>query len=90
MADVPVRELNQHTARVLSRVKAGEQIDITERGTVIARLIPASDHPLSHLMTSGKLHPATLGGRAPRPGGPVATDQESGRLLRELRDGERY
>jgi prevent-host-death family protein len=41
MAEVAVRELNQNTAGVLARVKQGEEIDITERGAVVARLLPA-------------------------------------------------
>lgn len=91
MSDVPVRELNQNTAAVLARVKHGEQIDITERGSVIARLIPAREHPLSALMESGKLRPATAStASAPRPAGPVRTDHEAGELLREMRDTERY
>ena len=90
MAEVPVRELNQNTAGVLARVKRGEQIDITERGAVVARLIPAHPDPLSGLMSTGKLHPATLFGPAPRPTGPVHTDREAGEVLRELREGERY
>jgi prevent-host-death family protein len=90
MSDVPVRELNQNTAGVLARVKRGEQIDITERGAVVARLIPAQDHPLADMINSGKLHPATLDGPAPRPSGPVNTEDEAGELLRALRDDERY
>jgi antitoxin (DNA-binding transcriptional repressor) of toxin-antitoxin stability system len=34
-----VRELNRNTAGVLAQVKRGEQINITERGIVIARII---------------------------------------------------
>jgi prevent-host-death family protein len=90
VAEVPVRELNQNTAGVLARVKRGELIDITERGAVIARLVPAHQDPLSDLMATGKLHPATITGRAPRAPGPVQTDDEAGELLRELRDAERY
>ena len=90
MAEVPVRELNQNTAGVLARVKRGELIDITERGAVVARLVPARQDPLSDLMTTGKLHPATITGPAPRATGPVHTDHEAGELLRELRDSERY
>ena len=47
MSEVPVRELNQNTAGVLARVKDGEPIDITERGTVIARIVPARE-PVSY------------------------------------------
>lgn len=90
MPEVPVRELNQNTAGVLARVKRGEQIDITERGTVVARLIPAQAHPLADMISSGKLHPATASGPTPRATGPVHTDDEAGQLLRQLRDSERY
>lgn len=85
-----MRELNQNTAGVLARVKAGEPIDITERGAVIARLIPVQSQPLADLIGSGKLRPATLTGPAPRPAGEVRTDHEAGELLRGMREGERY
>jgi prevent-host-death family protein len=90
MSEVPVRELNQNTAAVLARVKRGEPIDITERGAVIARLIPAQGHPLAELLSTGKLTPATVTGPSPRPSGPVHTHHEAGEVLRELRDSERY
>lgn len=90
MSEVPVRELNQDTAGVLARVKRGESIDVTERGTVIARLVPAESHPLAELIGSGRLHLATVSGPAPRPREPVRTEDEAGELLRRLRDEERY
>lgn len=90
MSEVPVRELNQNTAGVLARVKQGEQIDITERGTVVARLIPTQEHPLAALIESGKLAPATVAGPAPRPIGPVRTDSEAGALVEQLREDERF
>lgn len=90
MSEVPVRELNQNTAGVLARVKHGEHIEITERGTVIARIVPAQDSPLAEMISSGRLHPATVSGPAPRPSGPTHTGLESGQLLRELRDAERF
>ena len=36
---------NQNTAGVLARVKRGEHINITERGAVAARLLPARKIP---------------------------------------------
>ncbi|MEU0529294.1 type II toxin-antitoxin system Phd/YefM family antitoxin [Amycolatopsis tolypomycina] len=90
MSQVPVRELNQDTAGVLARVKAGEDVEITERGTVIARIVPARPSPVSALIASGKLRAASVGGPMPRPQGPVRTDLEAGELLRQLRDDERY
>jgi prevent-host-death family protein len=90
MSEVPVRELNQNTAGVLARVKRGEHLEITERGTVVARLVPAQDSPLAEMIKAGQLHPATVSGSVPRPTGPIRTDHEAGELLREMRDDERY
>lgn len=85
-----MRELNQDTAGVLARVKQGEEIDVTERGVVIARLVPAQSHPLADLVAAGVVRLPTRHGPVPRPGGPVRTAEEAGELLRAMRDDERY
>lgn len=90
MTKVPVRELNQDTAGVLARVKRGEEIDVTERGVVIARLVPARTPPLGDLIAAGVLHPPASHDPLPRPTGPVRTDSEAGQTLREMRDDERF
>jgi prevent-host-death family protein len=90
MSEVPVRELNQNTAGVLARVKRGEAIEVTERGVVIARLVPAETHPLAELLSTGKLRPATVSGPAPRPTGRVRIRDEAGELVGRLREDERY
>jgi prevent-host-death family protein len=38
---VGVRELRQNLSRYLDRVRAGEDLVVTDRGQVVARLIPA-------------------------------------------------
>lgn len=43
MASVGVRELRQNLSRYLERVKAGEALDVTEHGRLVARLSPAAD-----------------------------------------------
>ncbi len=40
MAEVAARELRNHTADVLRRVEAGEQVTITSRGRPVAQLTP--------------------------------------------------
>ena len=40
---VGIRELRQNLSRYLERVKAGEDLVVTERGRVVARLVPAGD-----------------------------------------------
>ncbi|HVQ99826.1 MAG TPA: type II toxin-antitoxin system prevent-host-death family antitoxin, partial [Mycobacterium sp.] len=42
MERIGVRELRQHASRYLDRVKAGESIEVTERGTPVAVLVPAA------------------------------------------------
>lgn len=90
MSEVPVRVLNQETAKVLARVKQGEEIEITERGVVVARLVPAQPSAATHLIATGRLRPPRTSGPLPRPKGPVRSDRESGEVLRELRDEDRY
>lgn len=87
---MPVRKLNQDTAGVLARVKNGEEFEVTERGVAIAKLVPIKPSPLRHLLATGKLRMPTLTGPLPRPRGPIRTDHESGELLRQMRDEERY
>ena len=88
MGEVPVRLLNQETASVLARVKRGEEIDVTERGTVVARLVPAGANPLSEIAASGKLRLPALDAPMPRPSGPVREDDESGEIVSAMRDEE--
>ena len=89
MSDVPVRALNQDTAGVLARVKAGEHVTVTERGRVVAHLVPAQPAALADLVATGRVRPPTLAGPPPRPVGPVRTGTEAGALLEDLRDDER-
>lgn len=90
MAEIPVRVLNQETAKVLARVKQGEEIEITERGVVVARLVPAQPSPLGRLLETGKIRMPRLAGRMPHPRGTLRTDQQAGEVLEAQRDEERY
>ncbi|WP_082691824.1 type II toxin-antitoxin system Phd/YefM family antitoxin [Mycobacterium sp. IS-1556] len=90
MSEVSIRVLNQETSKVLARVKRGEEITLTERGEVIARIIPASAGPLDALISSGRVQPATVHGPAPRPTIPMRDGLDAGTLLERLRSEERY
>lgn len=61
MASVSVTELNQQTAKVLERVKAGENLEVREHGRPIARLIPilANASVLDRLISEGRAIAAT-------------------------------
>ena len=82
--------LNQETSKVLARVKRGEEIVLTDRGEVIARIIPASAGPLDALISNGRVKPATMRGPAPRPMIPMRGGLDAGTLLRRMRAEERY
>lgn len=62
MERIGVRELNQHTSRWLTRVKAGETLEISERGRVIAMLVPvdAEGSALERLVASGEAQPPSV------------------------------
>ncbi|MBV8528920.1 MAG: type II toxin-antitoxin system prevent-host-death family antitoxin [Candidatus Dormibacteraeota bacterium] len=68
MDQVPVRELRNFTARVLDRVKDGETLEITERGRVVARLVPVEAERWEQLRALGLIEPAEA------PGDPLELD----------------
>jgi len=72
MERIGVRELRQNASRYLALVKAGETVEVTERGELVALLVPPqrSLTARDRLITAGKLIPATSPTgrlRAPRP-----------------------
>jgi prevent-host-death family protein len=62
MASVGIRDLNQQTSQILERVRAGETIEITDRGVPFAEIRPLSKEQsvLARLAAEGRLTPATL------------------------------
>ncbi|WP_152602545.1 type II toxin-antitoxin system Phd/YefM family antitoxin, partial [Mycobacterium kyorinense] len=40
MEVIGVRELRQHASRYLARVEAGEELGVTNKGRLVARLVP--------------------------------------------------
>lgn len=62
MIRIGVRELNQHTSRYLNKVKAGDTVEVTERGHLIARLVPAGAGTdlLDSLVASGEVEPPAV------------------------------
>ena len=72
MDRIGVRELRQHASRYLARVKAGETIEVTDRGRLVARLVPAAPadsarerHVATGLLIPGKGNPLRLPTRRP-------------------------
>jgi prevent-host-death family protein len=96
METVTVSELNQQTARVLERIKAGETLEISEYGKPVARLVPAVPTTgvplLDQLIAQGRAIPAAAPG--PIPPTPPRDEQEDGvsltDTLAQMRAEERY
>ena len=94
MASVGIRELKQNASAVLRRVKAGESLEVTERGQPVARLVPyrpmhildrmvlegRATAPVGDLLEYVKEHPPL----PPTPGMPLASE-----ILAEMRADER-
>jgi prevent-host-death family protein len=85
MLRIGVRELRQNASRYLARVKAGETVEVTERGVLVARLVPLqqSESARDRLIAAGKLVPARGPRRLPQPmsvEGPLTSE-----VLDELR-----
>lgn len=86
---VNVRDLRQNLSKYLVRVKAGEVIEVAERGEPVAMLVPLrGEHPLADLIAEGKVIPARLklSDLGPPPAQPGFSISKA---LEDLRSGER-
>lgn len=68
MAEAGIRELRNHLSQYLGRVRTGEELVITDRGTAIARILPMDQpRPFDRLVRDGLIEPApTAAHRRPR------------------------
>ncbi|MQA87876.1 MAG: type II toxin-antitoxin system prevent-host-death family antitoxin [Streptosporangiales bacterium] len=58
MVEVGVRELRDHLSRWLERVRAGEEVVVTDRGHAVARITPTGRSRLDELIAKGIVTPA--------------------------------
>jgi prevent-host-death family protein len=68
MERIGVRELRQYASRYLDRVKAGETVEVTERGRLVALLVPPGParDARERLIAEGRLLPCSGPLRLPR------------------------
>ena len=80
-----MRELRQNASRYLDKVKAGETVEVTERGVLVALLVPPNPAVTARdrLIAEGRLIPGS-GGRLRLPPR-VTAAMDSGGVLDELR-----
>lgn len=87
---IGVRELRQNASVYLARVRQGQTIEVTDRGRLVALLVPPPTDPLERLVASGELRRAadpdgwrSLVPLVPLPGSPTPSE-----VLARLRDDE--
>ncbi len=86
---VGIRALQQHASAVVARAAAGEEIQITDRGRPVARIVPMLRTRAEELIESGRVRPARQQLSLPKPirlphGAPTASE-----VLGRLRADER-
>ena len=60
MIRIGIRELRQHASRYLAAVRAGQTVEITDRGRLVALLVPPPESDLrARLIATRELIPAT-------------------------------
>lgn len=57
---VSLRELNHHAGQIISRVRSGSSVIVTDRGEAVARIVPHRDarDRLTELIGQGRATPA--------------------------------
>jgi prevent-host-death family protein len=83
MKTITIRELHQATGRWVRRASAGE-VYVTERGRLVAKIVPASPLPAKPFFADPKFTPAFLANRKHLRGGTDSTRAISEERNREV------
>ena len=85
---VGVREIRQNLSVYLDRVKAGEAMEITERGTPVAMLVPVPERAtvVRRLVAEGRATAPTIGPEVVPPPLPLTLRRPLGKILDDLRE----
>ena len=90
---IGIRELRQHASRYVAMAKAGMRVPVTDRGKLVAYLVPAESGgtALDRMRAAGQVRPAigNLLDMMPPPPTPPGAKTLTETLL-EMRDEERY
>ncbi|MGH7883059.1 MAG: type II toxin-antitoxin system Phd/YefM family antitoxin [Candidatus Dormibacteraceae bacterium] len=93
MINIGLRYLNHHTTAVVSRVRNGETIRVTDRGMPILRLVPegaAAGDLRAKLIACGDLIPAEDSTPFPEPAPAKDGGESLSETLAAIRNEERY
>lgn len=88
MERIGLRELRQNASKYIARVAQGETVEVTQRGRLVARIVPAAPDTWEDLILRGDVIPAES------PGDlldvtPMDTDFDASAALQRLRADER-
>ncbi|MEX2278869.1 MAG: type II toxin-antitoxin system prevent-host-death family antitoxin [Acidimicrobiia bacterium] len=85
MTEAGIRELRNHLSKYLERVRDGEELIVTDRGTAVARVVPI-DQPRSYdrLVAEGIIEPSQAEKRT-RPRKRVQTDGSVSEIVADQR-----
>jgi prevent-host-death family protein len=82
--EVGVRELRNNLSRYLDRVRAGEEVVVTDRGRAVARVLPVgAERVLDRLIAEGVVTPARRPRR--RAGRPIKSEGTVSDLVADQR-----
>jgi len=91
---IGIRELRQHASRYVAMAKAGTRVPVTERGKLVAYLVPAEESGsiIDRLEAAGQYKRAVARGIADLLPIPAAATEGTSlsETLQEMRDEERY
>jgi prevent-host-death family protein len=92
---IGIRELRQNASKYVALAKAGRRVPVTERGTLVAYLVPAEEATMTtfqRLVAAGQVtRPTKRGIRDLLPPQPAEPGERSlSETLREMRDEVRY
>ncbi|HEX5497309.1 MAG TPA: type II toxin-antitoxin system prevent-host-death family antitoxin [Mycobacteriales bacterium] len=90
---IGIRELRQHASRYVRMAKDGQRVAVTERGHLVAYLVPSTDKAtlVERMIVAGEYEPAvgSILDLLPPPVAPAGTRPLS-EVVREMRDEERW
>ena len=89
MATVGIRALQQNASAVVARAEAGEVIGVTERGRLVAQLVPASGRPRTELLADAGLLRRSTRSLADLPAPLKPGERTANEILAEMRADER-
>lgn len=85
MAEAGIRELRDHLSKYLDRVRGGEELTVTDRGTAVARIVPVEQpRPYDRLVAEGVIEPSVAEART-RPAKRVKADGSVSELVGDQR-----